>query len=858
MIDNRQILQLSRLGYYEVLLTHAGQMSVPTEDCLFLDWDLTTFDPDLPARSVSYSFARRENRCIKVDYKPFQTNVRLSHPVKLSSKARLSSTVTVSNYNVITNTDLTEAELRIANYEQPDGFNYFTLNREVFVGDGVAEYVYNATQTADDLLTIKTINKLPVSQAYTYLLDGPTIDNYNQRQTYQALSKLYQSDTRDGLVPGSSIATDMGHKNPANVAWALLYACSTRADLYVLLILRGLVEEAFRRGYLTRIAEGDIQINPNAYWGFEDSFLPGALQDDSIRDIGDNALLGWAVCSAIRYLQDRRPLDSNLITGKYRDFDKALTQFALSLGYLCAYAISPIVWWSCARFESGSFNYEAVSLKASYLSDIFLNELLQIKYDTFIHTQAARLHEAISYAPEETKDPYYNSFIDYSHNSSQVYRLYWSWKFDDIILDIELSKYIPDATYLDSYVGYLYMVEDLPLPTWLNDLADQRAEVLNATDITAARSLNTKSFLPLLLGMSLYNAKSPTNFYYYCHEATAKVTYVLNELRRMWPVGYQWTNTEVLNTVTSVLGSMLYAEASLYYDYYLLYFLIRDGLALDKAQGDQARNWVSLFIQSKSLTSDQFITTWTYEYLNRDINQHDDLQAFLRQQFAYESLTITHPTPADYSTLDNFDLIEDDFFNYTSESNNYEDEVFSEAENRSIVYKPGSAVDLSADYGIDTNERVNAYGDFVQRRVPGFPYRNCLISFNIFNCSDSLLLNTEYYDMPVTERLMYRPYLSISDPDAPDCSHDYWYNPDLYILDGPVMLKRLHDYIPKTTIILNDQLVPHLDTVLYNTMPAGVGYRVVANNYYIEVKDKIVTDTWFFDDYDRLENTVYT
>ncbi len=858
MIDNRQILQLSRLGYYEVLLTHAGQMSVPTEDCLFLDWDLTTFDPDIPARSVSYSFARREDRCIKIDYKPFQTNVRLSHPVKLSSKARFSSTVTVSNYNVLTNTDLTETELRIAKYEQPDEFNYFTLNREVLVESGVAEYVYNATQTDDDLLTIKTINKLPVSQAYTYLLDNVSTQNYNQRHTYQALSKLYQSDARDGLVPGSVIDTDMGYKNPSNVAWALLYACSVKADLYVLLILRGLVEEAFRRGYLIRIAEGDIQINSTAYWGFESSFLPGATQDDSIRDIADNALLGWAVCSAIRYLQDRRPLDSNLIVGKYRDFDVALSQFALSLGYLCAYAVSPVVWWSCARFENGAFNYEAVSLEASYFSDIFLNELLQIKYDTFIHAQAARLHESITFAPYTLTDAYYNSFTDYRSGEAEVGRLYWSWKYNDPSLALDLAAYSPRNSFLDCYVAYLYLVEDLDLPDWVSDLADGKADILNATRIEAARTVNTKEYLPLLIGMLLHRIKGDSNFYYYCHEATAKVTYILNELRRMWPVGYQWTNTEVLTTITSVLGSLLYAESSLYYDYYLLYFLIRDGLSLDKAQGDQAKQWASLFVNTLSLTSDQFISRWAYEYLNRDINEHDKLQSFLRLQFNYPQLVINHPAPADYSTLDNFDLIEDDFFNYTLEEHSYEDETFSEAENRSIIYKPGSAVDLSADYGIDTNQRINAYGDFVERVIPGFPYRNCLISYNTFNCSDTLLINTEYYDMPTTERLMYRRYQSISDSDAPDCSHDYWYNPDLYVLDGPVMLKRLHDYVPKTTIVLNAPLAPHLGEVLYNTLPGGVSYQVVADNYYIEVKDKIVTDTWFFDDYDRLENTVYT
>jgi hypothetical protein len=112
--------------------------------------------------------------------------------------------------------------------------------------------------------------------------------------------------------------------------------------------------------------------------------------------------------------------------------------------------------------------------------------------------------------------------------------------------------------------------------------------------------------------------------------------------------------------------------------------------------------------------------------------------------------------------------------------------------------------------------------------------------------------------MPVTERLMYRPYLSISDLDAPECSYDYWYNPDLYVLDGPSMLKPLDLYVPKSTIDLNGPLCPYLTEVLHSTMPAGLSYKVLATNYYIEVRNKVVTDIWFFDDADVLENTVFT
>jgi hypothetical protein len=855
-LDNRKFLELSPLSYHEVLLTHAGQMDLSIADCLFLDWDLTTFDPDLPARSVTYAYFKQPNQAIKIDYAPYKTNLRLSQPVRLSSKARLSSSVAAENYIVVTNADESEVETRYAVYREPEDYNLFTYSRRTSIASGVAEYIYRDTQTAEGLLTLKTINKLPISKAYTYLLNDVTAATYTQGARYQALSKLYQSDVRDGLVPSSKVHVDMGYKNPANVAWALFYACAAQADLYVLLILRGLVEEAFRRGYIIRLAEGEIDINPNAYWGFEPSFLPGAAQDDSLRIISDNALLGWSVCCAIRYLQDRRPLDSNLIIGKYTDFDVALKQFVKSIGFLCAYAVSPVIWWSCERFESGAFNYEAVSLKASYLTDIFLNELLQITYEPFIHSQAARLHETISYSPDDLTNGFYTGFVDNSPDA-QVYRLYWYWKYNEQVLSDLLAEYIPGGVN-DSYIAYLYLATGETLPDWLETFLDSKQDVISPEEVDSLYDLDSLSYLPLCTGVREYAIKSSTNFYYYAHEASAKVSYLLSELRRLWPVGSQWTNLETLMTVTSVLGSMLYAEASLYYDFYLLYFLIRDGLSLDRAQGDQAYAWVDLFLRPKSMTTDKFIAALVYDYLNREINTHSDLEVFLREFFNRPELTLSHPTPKPYSVLKDPYLVEDDFWNYTAEVNEFNTSYFTEVENRSIIHKPGSIVDTSELYTIDTDDRVNAYGGYVERVVPGFPYRNCLVSFNTFNCSDTIPVNSEYYDMPVTERLMYRPYLSISDPDAPECSYDYWYNPDLYVLDGPSMLKPLDLYVPKSTIDLNGPLCPYLTEVLHSTMPAGLSYKVLATNYYIEVRNKVVTDIWFFDDADVLENTVFT
>lgn len=850
-------LRLSNLSLYELLFTHAGQLDTGLDQVLFLDLEECSFDLNQLTRFATFKYFQHSDRVIKIDFESYTDRPRLRSPLKIGKHTKLNAKLRVRNYYVLTTADLAGEQRRFIKYTPNDNYQFYLYERLTNVRSRLAEYAdRRVVPNTEEVVIEKTVERLPQTNAYAYLYLDTALDTVDDNPNLFCSSKVILPSTLGGLVPARLVTYDMQGKSLPGIAWSLILACKCQQDAFVLFTLRGLVEEAFSRGYLRRQAVNNIEIVLDAFWGFEENFVPTANQDDDRRDIADNALLGWAICHALRYLQDRLPLNALQLDGQYSDFLLAVKQFALSLGYLCVYSISPVIWWCAERFELGAFNYESVSQKASYLTCIFLNELLQLQYDVFIHTQTARLYRSIFFSPTELKDSFYSDFND-SLSQAIAYKALWCWKFVPVILNETLSQYVFNQSIEDTYVAYLYrqvsnnLADSSPAAA---ALYEQYEEYFDLREIP--HGVDTSFFLPLLLG--LYSIKSEQEFYLYALEASAKVTYLLNDLRRMWPTGYQWINEDKLADVTTNLGSMLYAEASIYFDYYLTYFLVRDGLRVERSQGDQARSWANFFIPLKTGPSDYRLRSWTYRYLNRNVNQSNDLTQLLIDLFGYAEVSLVYLKPYDYAVLQDSSLTWDDFYKYTDEVNKFNGESFTLAEFRSIVYKPGFNVDLSQNYSVDLTEPINSYGDFILRDEPGFPYRNTLISYNTFLCSDSLTINIARSSIPTIDRLPYKIGECISDMVGVDLSRNYWYNDDLYILDGSSMLKSLHDYVPTLCFYLNASLAPNLVEVMKSSVAVGVTYKLIATSYSINTKNRIATDIWFLDDLDYLEPDVYT
>lgn len=845
----------------ELLFTHAGYTT--DASAFAIDWSACSWDG--PYRFITFKYVPTASRSFNIKFLPFTQSLKVRHPIKLSSKAKLRSRIKVNNYEVIAGLDDNLMQIRRVTYEEPTDYRLYITSREQVIPTqlktGViypyeAEvlepeelYFDNFTYLENDIVDsdnqslstnvmTKVIGGLPTQRGYVFEILKPIFQEGNYIVSTSALAKLVLPDIRSGLLAASTVDFDMLAKSPTSIAWGLLNACALSNDYYVVMTLKALVNEAFHRGYLYKEA-GAIIINPNAYWGFESTFIPQATQDDSLRDISDNAFLGWALCIAIRYLQDRLPLEAYSLEGGYGQFQESLSQLLLSIGYLCAYSISPISWWCSQRFEGGAFNYEAISQQASYLTSIFLNELLQIQYDQFIHSQSARLFLAINNAPSDPLDSYYSIYNDASDDDVLVGRALWCWKFDQPYED-QLSQVTPigvvdnldeDVSVAQTLAVYLYTTL-LEVPNWVTTyLEDYRRHALG--DSLCSGAVVYEKVVPVLLAERYFSLKSSEVFNLYAHEAEAKVTGVLQELRRLWPTGMRWGSAEVVNRVTSVLGSLFYAQAQLYFDYYLVYFLTRAARAFDQAQGDFARQWASLFLPTQGLYSDAFLRNWCYYYLNREYTTKDDLESQLNTVWGYFQGGIHYKAPRPFALLKDLDALNGSYSGYTEEDNTFNSLNLNTVQLRSVLYKPADTLDLSDErFSIDSDDLITSNGGFIRRQMAGFPYRTVLLSDGSFNCSDTLALNEEYNSMPTTEHLMYPQGMLVSDLSIYDCSWDYWYNDDLYVIDESVLIKPLVEYVPQLEVSLRGRSSPLLHQFITTSVADGISYVVTAENHY--------------------------
>lgn len=862
----RHFAALAPLGFNEMLFTHAG-LSYSLTSSLYLDLAASGLTLHNKCRFITLNYNHEDNQTIVIRYLPYTTPIKLRTPVSLRSKAKVRSNVKIRKYDVTFNQNTYETQFRTTNYQDPDDFNltprtvandsnYSVANNGDLISDlTITNPVEQVLREAYTLATESTprqeciqrvLGKLPTERGYIYevsqdLRDVDSPESFNNQRV--SACKILLPSLTDGHIPASRVGHDMNNKSPADIAWALLYAIGAQRPIYVLNTLKGLVEEASRRGAIIKDSSEQYTVNPEATWGFEDKFKPGAPSYDSGRDIGDNALLGWAIVRAINYIQDRLPVEDWSLTGLYSDFEDKLLQLVLAQGYLCAYAISRQSWWCCERAEGFAYNYGLLSQRASYLTSLFLDELLQVTYNQFIHQQAARLYISLNSVQEGSIGSRYFTDFNDEENDSAAYRGFWLWakeKQHQQAYDYLVSNYqdlANDTT--DTLVTYSLTILhnkleiEEALPAWVTAHRGDNQQAAMGVFLPVTKT--ARHYLPIYLTIYGIDITNENSFNLYALEAFAKVSFTLIELRRLWPRGYSWGSSQVINSINSVLGSLLQADANLYFDYFLLESLVVNAKSLSSCQGVYTKRWAEQLLKidlSNLLVSDQRLRGLLLDYIQREVNDRESVVGLLRDTFGYTEASIEDELPRPYSLVNSFERWDETFTGYTAEVNQLDGSGYLNKEHaNSIVYKPAQEQLVSEDItDCSAINRTTAYPGRALRRVAGFPYRNVPISFSYPNASLDVPINQEYDDLARVRRLMYPVGTELSN-DKLNTSYSEWINEDLYEVDGTVLIKPLRDYIPKIVIKLGRVAGRYLGHFLQSTVAAGVKLKLIGSNH---------------------------
>lgn len=903
----RTFSSLAPLGFNEMLFTHAG-LSYTLTSSLYLDLAGCGLSLENNCRFISLNYNYQDDWSIAIRYLPYTHQIKLRNPVRLSSKAKLRSTLKLRKYEVTFPQTVNAQQVRTTHYISPTGY---TLDpRAAIITEGGQDYTLNASSYSvdnrGDLVSTVTLNNppgqvirsgfipateftqaqysnqrvishLPSEVGYIYevskdLRDEESPESFNNQKV--SACKILLPQVMDGHIPASRVGHDMNNKSPADIAWAILYAVGTQRTLYVIDALKGLVQEAVRRQVIIKDNFGKYVVNPEAAWGFENKFIPRALTKDSGRDIGDNALLGWAIVRAVNYLQDRRPFEDWALTGQYAEFKPLLTQLILSQGYLCAYAVSRQSWWCCAKSEGFAYNYGILSQRASYLTSMFLDDLLQVTYDPFIHQQAARLYVSLVTAQEGAVGSRYFTDFDDTANDAAAYKGFWLWareKQHQHAYDYLLANYVDSANdTTDTIVTYTLTlthnhlgIEDA-LPAWVTAHRGDNQQAANGVYLPVTKT--ARHFLPIYLTIHNLDVTNTNQFDLKALESLAQVSFTLSELRRLWPRGYRWGSSEVLNSVNSVLGSMLQADANLYFDYFLIKELVKDGKSLEKGQGSFIREWSTELLSllpRQTLVSDDSLRNLVVGYINRDANNRDAVESLLQETLGYSQATVEVPQPAPFSLVSNPGKASDTFTDYTEEVNSLEDSVYlNKLQANSLLYKPAQEQLVSEDVtNCSSIERITAYGGRLLRKAAGFPYRNVPVSFEYPKASYDVAVNQEYTDVGLKRRLMYPPGTELSNGEL-NASYSEWINDDLYEVEGAALVKPLREFVPRLIVKLGRLADRYLGRFLQATVSAGVKLEVVGSNHARDYLNTLFVyaasaGKWRIDNINLFNNTDY-
>lgn len=333
------------------------------------------------------------------------------------------------------------------------------------------------------------------------------------------------------------------------------------------------------------------------------------------------------------------------------------------------------------------------------------------------------------------------------------------------------------------------IINDVTLPQTNGSLVDTSFEdVALDYDPTSGISMSTVGIHQVaasslsLLGLP---ADYSNIFYVGSVKAASVVSATLLELRRMMPFGMKWFSLHAVDNIASIIGSMLFAEADMYYAWALSMFAIENQRSPLTVKFEYAQQWFELLFGRAVLGSDGFLRKLMELYTKFDNQDASSYVAYLNEFYGIES-SVSYPTVPSFSVYD---------FNSSS------------VEGGLTYTEPNNVINLS-----NTNGQLNETefytvmfkrqdSDWVEREVPGFP----------------IPLGSQLPNSVVVDAATY-----LQNPQE-----------GMLVIDDDVLIYPLHDFLMRLNIDLGDQVPYDLNWTTDHLMPAGLLVNYRANSVYI-------------------------
>jgi hypothetical protein len=633
-------------------------------------------------------------------------------------------------------------------------------------------------------------------------------------------SKAFIPAESGGYLASSFVSLDMHTKNLLDVSLGILSACANNDDELVVSSLKAVLTLSKRWGFIQMDSLNSFVPSPDLK-GFPEGFtVQDQVPSSAPTFVLSNAILGLSICRSLTYLQDRFPVLSVELYGNDLSFNSALRSVLLYLSRYCASSVSLGTGYCSETFiEAEPDSIDSIS--TSYAVALFLGEALSIHYDSFTHYRFGRLQYVLRQQPAELLSNLLTDFGDLTNDSyldpqgllSETslslkgiclvygFKILWSLQHEsknsilELLQDYEAARlsYVESLpavslgstlTLSDYLVAYCHKVLNFTLsvstavPLWA-ELAYQ-----NATP----SSLKSWAFYSLTQEPFLIFSLRPFDPLEY--SAKAMATQNLQELRRMWPFGYQWMSQEAEESSDFVLGSILKAQADVSLDWCLSYLLYKQAKDLRKAQGRALRALANTLLPETLLCSDDFIRQYVLNYQAPRPSSLSELldQTSLTQGVSPLTFEVLYP--------EGFYQYKDDPFETSGSWHAYEEAPLWNPQNLlsqqylTIGYRP--LLPKTSDFTqISSSLSVSSTLGLEPRPVPGFPFLHPIISLNDLNVSESIPLNISPTDNPLQNG---------------------------YFLDNPVVIKPLSRFHPclifKSLDAVGNYFVPYLNDKL--------------------------------------------
>jgi hypothetical protein len=781
------------------------------------------------ATTVELAYPHEDNLFIEITQRDFKVKANLSSKIKISNPVKLSGTVSVEQLKVYDSICSLLPQRRTIKYEDNPTISDFPATRF-------------SSYKSDTI----TVAKIPAFEGTVDLKSVEAgLTNFTGSGAQTLVTSRLVGKSR-GLIPRSYLleVPELLY-TPDTFARGILLAIASKDDQLVISQLNEFIYIAELANWIYLDDDNQVQVTAEPVWGLEPTFSDAILKANGVsgpKEIWSNALLGLAVTTAIKFLQDRWPLNSTKLYGSRGDYQERLLAALKALALFCSYSVSPLTGWAAYKFEQGEYTYDQPSRIASYITDLFLGEYLTISYDSVINFLAFSLHKVIKDVDANPTRYDYSSFVErdfqtifsikeppelysvpeladaYTRAGIAGYKYLWA-VLNNVTNTTPLLTTYEQAReeYFEFTAQPAYKLEYDFLVDWVASCYEDR--VLADWQVALRSSVNEADIESIAFDWYALNylAESNSIVFNYLPEGydtrstEAFLTNSLQELKRLWPFGYRWTGSEFEDDPNSVIGSIFYAESNINLYNALAEKVLTQNSAPITAGGESLDQWTKLLATSLNISSNEFTRSWLKEYLNT----RNSIENLFTDVFGYDSAVVSYIDPSPFCLLES-PTAADEHTSYSQPVNELNRNSFGTAGYFSCAYKPSSGFKVSnIDYLTSFAEPLNQDLGLQLRKVPGFPQLYPRVSYHdILTSSEESVAN----GLRITEDQIVSP-------------EDYVPGmPNVWVQDTAVLIDPLYNYIPKEVVRLPNRAVPFLVESVNRTQAAGI-QRIIQTSY---------------------------